>query len=202
MKKFLFALAMLALTEGIQAQVNSIGPTAGFNYAWLSDNDNASARPSFNVGLIYNHSILENAGIGLEVRYSQEGSKRKIGALTYTNELSYLRIPLKFNYYFGALGDNFRPKIFVGPSFAFLIGGKSVTQVGETVIRIDSKDAYKPFDAGIQAGVGLNCRLAKLIWLNFDLAYTHGLLNVNRNNSTFEPQNRLVNINLGVAFGF
>lgn len=55
---------------------------------------------------------------------------------------------------------------------------------------------------GIQAGVGLNCRLAKLIWLNFDLAYTHGLLNVNRNNSTFEPQNRLVNINLGVAFGF
>lgn len=202
MKKLLFAIVLLGNGVGVQAQVNSFGPTIGFNYAWLSDNDNDNARPSFNAGLLYNHSILESSGIGIELRYSQEGSKTKIGNLTYTNELNYIRVPLEFNYYFGVLEDDFRPKIFAGPSFAFLIGGESKVQVGENIVTTDSKDIYEPFDIGLQAGAGFNYRLAKMTWLNFDVAYTHGFLNVDSGNNTNEPQNRLANVNLGVAFGF
>lgn len=202
MKQILFGIALLGIAIGAQAQVNSIGPTVGLNYAWLSDNDNGSARPSFNFGVLYNHSILQNSGIGIELRYSQEGSKTKIGNLTFTNAMNYLRVPLEYCYYFGALEDDFRPKIFAGPSFAFLIGGESETQVGEENVTIDSKDIYESFDFGLQAGAGFNYRLAELMWLNFEVAYTHGFLNVTGENSGAEPQNRLVNVNLGVAFGF
>jgi len=200
--KILIVFAALCIAVGAQAQVNSIGPTLGYNHAWLSDIDNGSARPSFNGGITFNHSILQSAGIGFEVRYSQEGAKTKIGGQTFTSELNYLRIPLKFVYYFGKLEDNFRPKIFAGPSFAFLIGGKSQTQVGGTTVSVNSKDNFESFDFGLQAGTGFNYRLAELVWLNFDVAYTHGFLNLTGDRNPVESKNRLVNANLGVAFGF
>lgn len=202
MKKILFVFATLCAAPGAQAQVNSIGPTAGFNYAWLSEIDEVKGRPSFNVGLIYNYSIFESAGIGIEARYSQEGAQTKIGSRTFTSELNYIRLPLEFHYYFGQLEDDFRPKIFAGPSFAFLIGGKTDVGLGETIAEVDSKDLYESFDFGLQAGAGFNYRLAETTWLNFDVAYTHGFLNVAGDKNPAEPQNRLVNVNLGVAFGF
>lgn len=202
MKKSLIVLVFLAISFSGRAQVNSIGPTLGLNYAWLSEEDNPNARPSYNIGFLYNHSILESSGVGIEVRYSQEGSKTKFGNQTFTNELNYVRIPLEFIYYFGALEDNFRPKIFLGPSLAFLVGGESKIQVGENVITVDSKDLFEPFDVGLQAGAGFNYRLAKSTWLNFNVAYTHGFLKVYSQNIGAEPQNRLVNVNLGIAFGF
>ena len=202
MKHLLFLLILLSSVRNAQAQVNSIGPSLGFNYAWLSDNANSDPRPSFNIGFVYNYSILQSSGIGLEARYSQEGFQTKIGNRTLTSSLNYLRIPLKFTYYFGALEDDFRPKIFAGPSFAFLIGGETQTLVGENIVKLNSKDLYESFDIGLQAGAGFNYRLAKLTWLNFDVAYTHGFLPVSKGNSSSEPRNRLLNLNLGVAFGF
>lgn len=202
MKKIFFVLVLFGAALGVQAQVNSLGPTAGFNYAWLSEPDNADARPSFNVGLTYNYSIFESAGIGIKARYSQEGAKTKIGNRTFTSALNYIRVPLEFYYYFGQLEDDFRPKIFAGPSLAFLIGGKTDVAIGETTAEVDSKDLYEPFDFGLQAGAGFNYRLAEMTWLNFDVAYTHGFMNVLGQNSGSDAKNRLVNVNLGVAFGF
>jgi len=202
MKKILFVTVMLGSALFLQAQVNSIGPTLGFNYAWLSDNANADPRPSFNIGFVYNYSILQSSGIGFEARYSQEGAQTKIGNRTFTSALNYLRIPLKFTYYFGQLEDDFRPKIFAGPSLAFLVGGETQTLVGENIVKVNSKDFYESFDVGLQAGAGFNYRLAELTWLNFDVAYTHGFLPVVKGNSSYEPRNRLLNLNLGVAFGF
>ena len=202
MKHLIFLLAILCTAISAQAQVNSIGPSLGFNYAWLSDKDNSDPRPSFNVGIIFNHSILQSYGIGFDARYSQEGSKRKVGNQTLTSQLNYLRIPLKFSYYFGNMDQDFRPKIFVGPSFAFLVGGETETLAGENIVKLKSKDLYESFDFGLQAGAGFNYRLAELTWLNFDIAYTHGFLDLAKGNNRSELQNRLLNLNLGVAFGF
>lgn len=202
MRKYILSIAFMSLSLTAFTQVNSIGPSAGFNYAWLSNNSDGDGRPSFNIGLLFNHSILESSGIGFGLRYSQEGSTVKIGNRTFTNALNYVRIPVTFSYYFGQLEEDFRPKIFVGPSFAFLVGGESKTLLGETVVTVNSKDVYEAFDLGVQAGAGFNYRLAKLTWLNFDLAYTHGFLNVAGKSNSNESQNRLFNVNLGVAFGF
>jgi len=199
MRKFLFVIVVLSIAIGLQAQVNSIGPTVGFNYARLSERDNA--RPSFNFGILYNYSIFERSGLGLEVLYSQEGSTTKIGNVNFTNALNYLRIPLEFNYYFGTLKDDFRPKIFAGPSFAFLVGGESKSQIGSTEVKYNSKDIYESFDVGFLVGVGFNYRLADMLWLNFDAGYTHGFLNVDKGTNP-GLKNRLINVNLGVAYGF
>lgn len=202
MKKSLFVLFAVCTTFVAQAQVQSFGPTLGFNYAWLSDVDNASPRPSYNIGFTYNYSILQSGGVGLEARYSEEGVKQEVGNTTITSKINYVRIPLKFQYFFGKLGNDFRPKFFVGPSFAFLVGGKSEVRSGEITTTVDSKDLYNNFDAGLMGGAGFNYRLAERTWLNFDLAYTHGLIDVAGNKSSSKAQNRLVNVNLGVAFGF
>jgi outer membrane protein W len=202
MKKYIFALAAICSGYFAQAQVQSFGPTVGFNYAWLSDLDNESGRPSFNAGFTYNYSILQSAGLGIEARYSEEGVKQDIGNATLTTKLNYIRVPLKFQYFFGELGDNFRPKIFAGPSFAFLMGGKSEIRAGETTTTIDSKDVFEGFDVGLLGGLGFNYRLAERTWLNFDVAYTHGMLDVAGSNSGSDAKNRLVNVNVGVAFGF
>lgn len=199
MKKFIFVLTALCASYFSQAQTQSFGPTAGFNWAWLSDVDEVKGRPSFNLGFTYTYSILESAGIGIDVRYSEEGARWETGGTTYATRLNYLRVPLKFQYFFGGLGDDIRPKIFAGPSFAFLIGGKSDVGVGDT--EFDSKDLYEGFDVGLMGGVGFNYRLAERTWLNFDLAYTHGMLEVLGDKGLSDAKNRLVNLNVGVAFG-
>ena len=202
MKKLLFALFAVCSAYIAQSQVNSLGPTVGFNYAWLSDVDNSSGRPSYNIGLMYNYSIFQSSGLGIEARYSEEGVKQEFGNTTVTSKLNYVRIPLEFHYFFGQLEDNFRPKLFVGPSLAFLVGGKSEVRSGEVTTTVDSKDVYESFDLGIQAGAGFNYRLAEMTWLNFDVAYTHGFVDVTQEKVNSDSKNRLVNVNLGVAFGF
>jgi len=203
MKKLLFIpLFVIIACFTAQAQVHSIGPTLGFNYAWLSDVDNSSPRPSYNFGLIYNYSILQSGGFGIEARYSEEGVKQDVGGTTVTSKINYLRIPMKFQYFFGQLSEDFRPKLFAGPSFAILMGGKTEVRNGSVTTEVDSKDLYGGFDVGIQLGGGFNYRLAETTWLNFDAAYTHGLLDAAGDKSNSTAKNRLLNLNLGVAFGF
>ena len=103
MKKLLFAVFAVCSAYIAQAQVQSFGPTLGFNYAWLSDVDNASSRPSYNIGFTYNYSILQNGGVGIEARYSEEGVKQDVGNATITSKINYIRLPLKFQYFFGKL---------------------------------------------------------------------------------------------------
>ncbi len=201
MKKLILTIVVISACYTAQAQVHSIGPTLGFNYAWLSDVDNSSPRPSYNFGLTYNYSILQSGGFGIEARYSEEGVKQDVGGTTVTSKLNYLRIPMKFQYFFGQLEDDFRPKLFAGPSFAILMGGKTEVRNGVTT-EVDSKDLYGGFDVGLQGGAGFNYRLAEMTWLNFDVAYTHGLLDAAGDKGSSTAKNRLFNVNLGVAFGF
>ena len=138
MKKLFFVLLAISTSYLTQAQVHSLGPTLGFNYAWLSDVDNFSPRPSYNIGLTYNYSILQNGGFGIEARYSEEGVKQDVGGTTLISKINYLRIPIKFQYFFGELGNDFRPKLFGGPSLAFLMGGKSELRNGAVTTTVDS----------------------------------------------------------------
>lgn len=191
--KHLVILFFVAMSTMMFAQENSIGPTIGYNHAWVSG-DNVKAKPGFNVGLIYNNSFLEHWGAGLSLLYSAEGAKAEVSDIS-TN-LTYIRLPLRLQYFFGDFGQAFRPKIYVGPSLAFLVGAK-LDQNGNN---IDVKDGYEKFDLGLLAGLGFNYRLKDQTWLNFDLGYTHGLLDISTGSN--EPKNRLINANVGVAFGF
>jgi hypothetical protein len=200
MKKLLFLIVAASTGFAAQAQQSSFGPSIGLNYAWLSDLDNTSGRPSYNLGVTYTHSIIENAGLGIDLRYSEEGSKQEVTGVELTTKLNYVRVPIKFIYFFGQLEKDFRPKLFAGPTMGFLIGGKSQLRSETGTTEVDSKDYYESVDLGLNFGTGFNYRLAEAMWLNFGVAYTHGFVNVVKSGP--EAFNRNVNVNLGIAWGF
>lgn len=148
-KIFLAFVLILGALFNAQAQRHSLGPTIGVNFTDLGNVDyNTSFQPGLNVGLIYNYSKHEHFGFGTGIRYSQEGAKLD-GIDGYT-KLNYLRIPLKFQYFFGEMDDRFRPKVYVGPSVGFLLGGKQKVQIGELVVEdnIDRND-FNTVDLGL-----------------------------------------------------
>jgi outer membrane protein W len=177
-----------------QENSNSIGPTVGYNHTWMSGDGN-SARPGFNAGIVYNNSFMEHWGAGLELKYSMEGTK--FDGTDSNLNAAYLRLPLRLMYFFGDYGKAFRPKLYAGPSLGFMLSAKS--DIGGN--KVDYIDAYNRFDIGILGGVGFNYRIKDQTWLNFDLGYTHGLLDQSKTNS-FDTKNRMINANIGIAFGF
>ena len=191
--KNVIVLLLTFLSFQLVAQDKSIGPTIGYNHAW-GTGTGVESRPGFNAGVIFNYSFNEHWGLGASLLYSLEGAKVK--GIDQTLDLSYVRIPLRAIYYFGDYGNAFRPKIFLGPSLGFLVGAKQ--KIGST--NIDLKDNFQSFDLGLLVGAGFNYRLKDQTWLNVDLGYTNGLLNTSTLNSV-ESQNRLFNLNIGVAFG-
>lgn len=193
MKKFLLALFIctsLCFTAVAQSKF-SLGPNAGFGHSWVSNTDKAKFKLAANAGLALVYSATEHFGIGLDAKYSYEGVKTGSGT-SGSLDLNYFRIPLKAIYFFNNYGNQFRPKIFAGPSFGFLSSGKRND--------IDEKSLYNSSDFGITAGAGFNYRLVSNSWFTADLNYLHGLSDVTKNDAP-KNHNRNLQLNVGVNFG-
>jgi hypothetical protein len=126
--------------------------------------------------------------------------------------LNYLRIPILANIFFNKLGDDFRPKISLGPSFGFLLGVKNsmtvITTEGTTVTTIDAentdKDEYAGFDLSAIIGAGFNYKIGARTWLNMDARYSIGATNVFEveTDNKDEIRNNAFSVTAGIAFGF
>ncbi|MDQ3142090.1 MAG: PorT family protein [Bacteroidota bacterium] len=186
---FVSVLCMLQAT----AQHKTIGPTVGLNNSWISETTNGKSKIGFNAGIAFLYSIKENYGVGIDAIYSKEGNKFDPDG---TNSLDYLRLPVRAYYFFGELGDKFRPKLFIGISPAFLIGGN----LKQGNIESKSKDFIKGFDLGLNVGTGVNVRVKEATWLKLDLAYTHGLTKIDKINTSIKSKNQNINFNIGIGF--
>ena len=102
---------------------------------------------------------------------------------------------MKGIYFFRDYGASFRPKISLGPSIGFLVGGKE--EYGST--EMEAKDLYKSIDVGLLANAGFHYNLVTNTWLHFDINYYHGFSDVSEAAET--NRNRNIGVNLGVAFG-
>jgi len=207
MKKILAGVALLAMGKLSVAQNVSVGPVVGVSHAWITGFENTTFKPSVNVGATVVYSFVPHWGIGGDIRASFfEGVRTKVesgGNKQIANyNATYLRVPLKVYHFFGQYGDRVRPKIYVGPEVGFFLGGKTKieTTVGssKTEVKTDSKDGFKSMDLGFVAGGGVNCRLKKNIWLNVDLVYNNGLIDISEANSY--NANRNIGISAGVTF--
>lgn len=199
MKNLFLTLALCLGTAGIFAQQSlSMGPVVGLNFAKVSDFGNVDTefRTGLALGGQLTYSTIYNWGIGGALLYSQEGVTANFAGEKSTLSLTYLRIPLKGFIFFGDNEGSFRPKIFFGPSFAFLLDANA--EVGREEVGV--KDDYNPFDVGVTAGLGFNARIVRSTWFNFDAGYTHGLLDVAQNGD--DGGNRVFTVTAGVAFGF
>lgn len=206
MKKIIrFTLAVLSISGSTMAQDNlSFGGTAGFGHTWLSNASNSKYQPAGNLGLSLTYSTETNWGFGADLKWSIEGGKTSTPNFTNTTRLDYVRVPVKVMYFFGERGNAFRPKLTIGPSVGFLIGGKNeattITGDTKTTVETAAKEYVKAVDLGVNASAGFNYRLVDRTWLNVDLNYYHGLTDIIEA-AAIDQKNRNIGINVGVSFG-
>ncbi|RYG39738.1 MAG: PorT family protein, partial [Chitinophagaceae bacterium] len=145
------------------------------------------------------YSFVSHWGISADVKFSSEGETLGLDKDNKTvARANYIRVPLQGIYFFGKYGNKVRPKISVGPSFGFLVGGETKQYTnGDVTATVKTKDFAESFDLGLTGAVGLNVRVAKATWLNADVAYYHGLTDVATGG---DAKNRNIGINVGVLF--
>jgi outer membrane protein W len=202
MKRIMMVLALASGAMAVHAQNLSLGPTAGFGHAWTSsDNGNVDGRfhSSYNIGGKLVYSFVSHWGLSADVKFSSEGETLgpdKDNKSVY--RANYIRVPLQGIYFFGDYGNKVRPKISVGPSLGFLVGGESKEYVnGNETAVVKTKDYGKSFDFGLTGAVGMNVRVAKATWLNADIAYYHGLTDIADN---ADAKHRNIGVNVGILF--
>jgi hypothetical protein len=197
MKKCLLVFSLTILSVTLFAQNNvSAGPVAGFGHTWINNVDGkARYKPSGSFGGQLYYSASEHIGIGAGLIYSIEGGENRISNSTYTARLNYLRLPIQAVYFFGLYGDGVRPKIALGPSVGFLLGGKQMLNNSESGVG----DDFKSVDIGLQMNAGLHIRLVSGVWLTTDIGYYNGLADISE--SGLKNKNRNINFNAGLLFG-
>ena len=198
MKKLIIAALLGSCTLGVNAQKNvSLGIVGGFGHSWIKGGEGDNAyKPSGSFGGKIMYSAHEHIGIGADLLYSIEGGKREIGNLSATTRLNYIRIPVTGSYFFGQFGDRLRPKVSLGPSVGFLLGGK---QEMNGIEDDDIKDQFKKIDFGLHANAGLHYRIVSNTWLVGDIQYYHGLTDISEVST--KHKNRNIGLNVGVMFG-
>jgi hypothetical protein len=195
MKRMIILPVALLLLTAAHAQTEisrksfSVGPVIGIGHSWMSPVANSEYKPSMIAGVFAIYSPVEHWGIGMDVRYSVEGSKREFPETgVITQEFHYLRVPVRAMYFFNAWGDDFRPKIAVGPSMGFLIAHDAPSFTSEN-----------KFDFGVTASGGFNYRIYRGTWLNADVGCYHGLTDVVQHTESRElHRNIMLNVGIGL----
>ncbi|MPR37028.1 porin family protein [Salmonirosea aquatica] len=200
MKKILLCSALVLGISGISfAQENvSIGPIVGVSVANLrGDIANNDWKAGLTIGGFYNYSSRTGLGFSGQVLYTQLGAQ----VLDKTNDirLNYLQVPLLLTYFLGEYGNPIRPKLFIGPHVNFLLNAKD--RNGNDLYGESNNRNYNPVDVGLTAGVGLNYRIKNKVWLNTDIRYGLGLVDITKSNST-SIMNHNIGVNLGISFPF
>ncbi|WP_435353098.1 porin family protein [Emticicia sp. SJ17W-69] len=189
----LFAL-LLFNAKLISAQTLSIGPMAGINVSTLTAAPNTKALLGASIGGFLNYSIDDHFGLGAKLLFTQLGS-----SYTYNediNRLNYVQMPLTAIYYFGDAGNQFRPKVFIGPYVGALL--RANHKSGDEVLGTDGKPYYNKTDIGGLVGAGFNYRIKSRTWLNVDAGLGKSFTDVSK--ASLGYHNLAFSLNVGVSF--
>ncbi len=193
---FLTVSALLLGVVGMAQENLSIGPMGGVSIANMrGDVTNTDWKTGATFGGFINYSAESGFGFTGQVLYTQLGAQ----TANKTNEtrLNYLQVPLLATYYFGERGNLVRPKVFLGPHLGFLL--KAADKNGTEVKEGDGSSPYNTFDLGATLGAGLNIRIMPKMWLNTDVRYGLGLLDVTQSGAS-SVYNKNWGVNVGLSF--
>lgn len=194
MKKLKYLVLIIGMAGTAAAQDTSVGFLLGANGS-IFQSKFLEEKPlaGLNAGVFINHSKKEHAGIKAELLYSQMGS-----AFENTDsqvKLHYVQIPIYGVYYFNDRGDDFRPKIMIGPYVGFLAKTDGAT-VGEYSF---GDGNFNKVDFGAKGAIGFNYLLNDRLWLNTELTYGQSLANINTL-ETSKILNGSGGLNVGISF--
>lgn len=204
LKKWVFACLLSGISlAGYSQYTLTIGPRAGANFSTLRGLSHAEMKTCFSGGVFLLYSAREHWGFSADLLYSGKGTRYNASSRGTTPvpqerkiSLNYIELPLLVNYFFMDNGDVVRPKVMLGPSVSYLLSGKE-TGTGS------GSAQFNKFDVGLVAGLGLNVQVATRMWINVDARYTHGLVDINKNNTlgTDDVKSRTISVLLGLGIG-
>ncbi|MES2732978.1 MAG: porin family protein [Bacteroidota bacterium] len=208
LKVFASSLLCFALLVPFSGQAQSektwsIGPELGVSFSKIGrDASDTDFKTGAVAGFFLTHSIVNSFGITGKALLYQKGYQVPVGNTTNKYTFNYLEIPILGRFFLTKEGK-FRPNLFVGPSFGFLMGGTIKTGDNEAVKIANYKNSYNTFDFGVTGGLGLNFEIANETRLLLDARYTHGLSDVSKSVlNNLNTNNQSINVSLGVSFGF
>ncbi len=221
MKKILLstvALCMAAVTTA-SAQEFSYGAKLGLNISNISmsydnsdydegDDEGDKSRMSFVLGVMGEYKLSDQMAVSAELLYSAQGDKSKSedsdddysSSYTYKTNLSYINIPILFNYY---VAEGIAVKAGIQPGF--LLGAKykyswEKTQDGETESGDDDEDAkkdYNSIDFSIPIGVSYNITENIMV----DARYNIGVANISKyTEGGYSEKNNVFQLSVGYKF--
>jgi hypothetical protein len=206
MKKFvllisacIFQIAAIAQEGNFQNRI-SVGPRLGINNSTFTTDNGSDGKWGPMAGLFIMYSSHQNWGFTGDVLYSSKGSmwEHRMGgngsmAHQIDTRLDYLHIPLSA-FYFLNLTDNFKPKIGIGPYISFLLNSNN-TMDGQNFAW-----DYATWDTGLSGTVGFNYLITPNFWLNTDLRYEHGFVNLNAMaGDNMNMANRVLSLSIGLG---
>lgn len=198
------AITILSLAIPIQtmAQIEmtkvwSIGPEAGLSLSkYGRDAGDNDFKPGIVSGLFVTYSIINTFAITGKFLYHQKGANFQNDDLKQT--LGYIEIPVVGRYFLNKEGQ-FRPNIFLGPSFGILTGAKNKVGNNDPEKLESFKDSFNTFDFGVTGGVGCNIRIFSETYLVLDARYTQGVSDIAKSDA--DVNNNSFALTAGVSFG-
>ena len=210
MKKICLAGILSILFVGISFAQTRIGITAGLNVSNVtgSDVEDSKFKAGFQAGLVADFGITPNFSIMPELLFGQRGFKveTKEGGVSgsFTTTLNYIQLPINAAYKFD-VGYGAKFFIFAGPYLGYGVSASAkATGKAEGVeitipvdeIKFGSKDdELKPFDFGINAGIGFEYEK-----IFFKLQCNPGLSNMLNNSGDYTMKNMNVAVSAGYFF--
>lgn len=214
MKKYTHSIAVaffvviltfsLAVNHG-NAQNMSFGPKAGLNLSKMYGDINRSAFiMGVNAGGFFTYQLDSHYAFTAELLFSMKGSKHFINTESMRKRLNYVELPILCQYYFPLQKwPGFYPKVFIGPSFGYMVYAGDYSTA--TSINTDIKKDCNKLEVGLLAGVGFHKSFIKNTTLIFDVRYQYGLLGVFTDMDVLSDDNLNANMgmlsyNIGLSF--
>lgn len=213
MKRIITAVCALLLTAGASAQMMSggfhldnrsvyYGLRMGFTSAHIGGDFDTDAMTGLSLGAVVGLRCSPYIPMFLEsgLYYTERGGKMGMnyeGDHTSTKyRLSYLEIPVLMKYGI-EVADHFAVLPYVGPTFAFGVGGQTKESWPGGVRKDDSfgSDKFNRFDVGIKLGCGLEWNM-----IYGELGYQWGITNISDFPNDADAFNRTFYMNIGINF--
>jgi Outer membrane protein beta-barrel domain len=150
----------------------------------------------YNGGLVFRYIAEKNAGVQLELNYSQRGWTESSGL--YAKQLNYLELPFMTHIYMGKKNRFF---INIGPKISYLLSEKELLTLtsGSTAVEQIS-NLQNRFDYGLCGGIGLLFSLGKnVIQLDSRVNYSLNDIYSNKKSDYFSNSNNF-NISVNLAW--
>lgn len=172
-KNITFLLLLVLLSRLVSAQRFEGGILAGFNASQVKgDKFNGYHKPGILAGFFVQTDIVPAVFAGMEIKYSQKGSRKRIkpkdpDPKKYIMRLGYVDLPL-----FAGFRTSDRATVLAGVSAGYLIHGKEFDEYGEFA----PEDQHPFNNLDLQPFIGFQFDM--LDRLKLDLRLAHSVLPV------------------------